>query len=147
MVTSPTGRRRTSNRLRLRIPSGLAWSVDEILGFTDRFCALYLDESYAELTRDLVGRLARKRPSPLGRGDLLNWAGGAIYTIGAANLLFDPRETPHLSVARISNLTGVAKSTLAYKSKQIREILWLAPQDPKLRRSNTTCCPTVDGAG
>ncbi len=38
--------------------------------------------------RKLVVKLARKRPSPLARGDLRIWAGAAIYAVGTVNFLF-----------------------------------------------------------
>ncbi len=49
-----------------------------------------LDAEYASLCRKLVAKLARKRPSPLERGDRRIWAAGAIYAVGANNFLFDP---------------------------------------------------------
>jgi hypothetical protein len=39
--------------------------------------------------RRLVARLARKRPSPLVRGDMRIWAAGAIHAVGQVNFLFD----------------------------------------------------------
>lgn len=47
------------------------------------------DQEYGELCRGLVGRLARKRPSPLMRGRPEICAAGVIYTIGSLNFLFD----------------------------------------------------------
>ena len=49
---------------------------------TDPFCAEHLDWEYGELVRMLVAKLARKRPSPLSRGDLRIWAAAAIFTVG-----------------------------------------------------------------
>lgn len=106
-----------------------------MFGFTDRFCELHLDHGYADRCRELIARLARKRPSPLMSGDLLNWAAGAIYTVAAANFLFDPNETPHLSVARLSELTGVPKSTLNYKSREICRALRIDRHDHSLCRA------------
>ncbi|MGH2945234.1 MAG: DUF6398 domain-containing protein [Solirubrobacteraceae bacterium] len=60
----------------MRVPKALRPKFEEICAFTDRFCAERLDAEYAELCRKLVGRLARKRPSPLERGDPRIWAAG-----------------------------------------------------------------------
>ena len=74
----------------LRVPQALRDDVGEIVAITDRFCDEHLDGEYARLCRALVAKLARKRPSPLKRGDLRIWAAGAIYAVGANNFLFDP---------------------------------------------------------
>ena len=63
--------------------------------------------------RALVAKLARKRPSPLLRGDLRIWAAATIYTVGSVNFLFDRSQPLHLSGDDLSDLTGVPKSTMA----------------------------------
>jgi hypothetical protein len=80
----------------LRIPVALRGRAREILAITDRSCAEHLDDEYAHVCRQLVGRLARKRPSPLMRGDTRIWAAGAIYAVGQVNFLFDRSQQPHL---------------------------------------------------
>jgi hypothetical protein len=75
----------------LRIPVALRGRAREILAITARSCTEHLDDEYAHLCRQLVARLARKRPSPLLRGDTRIWAAGAIYAVGQVNFLFDPR--------------------------------------------------------
>jgi hypothetical protein len=70
-----------------------------------------------------VAKLARKRPSPLARGDLSPAV--AIYAIGSINFLFDRSHRPHLTGGQIASLTGVPKSTLAAKAKLIRDTLRL----------------------
>jgi hypothetical protein len=59
----------------LRIPELLRHDVEEIFTLTDPFCAEHLDAEYGELVRRLIAKLARKRPSPLARGDLRIWPG------------------------------------------------------------------------
>ncbi len=103
--------------------------AERICSLTDDFCAERLDGEYAALCRRLVGKLARKRPSPLGRGDPRIWAAGTIYAVGAVNFLFDRSQTPHLRADELAELTGVAKSTMANKAKRIRELLRLGPLD------------------
>jgi len=109
----------------LRVPAALRGEVGEILAITDRFCGEHLDAEYAALCRELVAKLARRRPSPLERGALRIWAAGAIYAIGSNNFLFDPGQIPHLTADRLSELLGVPKSTMGGKAKRIRDALGL----------------------
>lgn len=118
----------------LRIPGHLRDDVAQVVSLTDAFCADHLDAEYAELCRHLVARLARKRPSPLVRGELRIWAAAVIYTVGSINFLFDPSERPHLHGDQVAALSGVAKSTLTNKASAIRRSLGLGPNDPSLCR-------------
>lgn len=81
-----------------------------------------------------MAKLARKRPSPLARGDLRIWAASAIYTVGQVNFLFDRAQVPHLTGDRLSHLTGVPKSTMANKAKLIRDQLRLHTFDVEFCR-------------
>ena len=101
---------------------------------TDAVCTQHLDAEYGELCRRLIGKLARKRPSPLARGDLRIWAGGVIYAVGSVNFLFDRTQRLYLPADQLSALIGVPKSTLANKAKIIREILHLGPLDTEFCR-------------
>lgn len=112
----------------LRVPAVLRSRVGKILAITDGFCLERLDGEYASLCGRIVAKLARKRPSPLVRGDARVWAAGAIYAVGANNFLFDPNETQHLTVDELSELLGVPKSTMAAKAKRIRDFLALTGQ-------------------
>lgn len=116
------------------VPVALRGRVEEIIGLTDAFCAAHLDAEYAKLCRQAITRLARKRPSPLERGAARNWAGGAIHAMGSVNFLFDPAQTPHLSADELSRLLGMPKSTLANKSKAIRDALDIGMMDPAFTR-------------
>jgi hypothetical protein len=70
--------------------------VEEITAITDEFCAEHLDDEYAQLCRRLSAKLARKRPSPLARGDRLIWAAGVVHVIGRAGPSGDePPHVPH----------------------------------------------------
>ena len=112
-----------------RIPESLQAHVEEILRFTGPFCADHLDAEYGDLCRKLVAKLARRRPSPLARGDLRIWAGGVIYAVGTVNFLFDRTQRPHLTADQLGALMGIPKSTLANKARTIREALRLGPLD------------------
>ncbi len=112
-----------------RIPEAVRPQTEEILRFTDAFCVQHLDGEYGELCRRLVAKLARKRPSPLARGDLRIWAGGVIYAVGTVNFLFDRTQRPHLTADQLSALLGIPKSTLANKARAIRDALNIGPLD------------------
>lgn len=118
----------------LRIPESLRHDVEQVFNLTDRFCAEHLDAEYGELVRKLVAKLARKRPSPLARGDLRIWAAAAIYAVGSVNFLFDRTQRPHLTGDDLSTLTGVPKSTLANKAKLIRDVLRIGQLEPEFCR-------------
>ncbi len=122
-----------SNSL-FRIPDSLRDDVEQIFKLTDPFCAEHLDSEYGELVRKLLAKLARKRPSPLARGDLRIWAAAAIYAVGSVNFLFDRAQRPHLTGDDLSALTGVPKSTLANKAKQIRDVLRIGQLEPEFCR-------------
>lgn len=61
--------------------------VAGILEVISEVCLEHLDEEYGVLSVRLIGKLARKRPSPLLRGQPRIWAAGAIYTIAVNNFL------------------------------------------------------------
>lgn len=129
MVASADG-----NLKGLRVPADLRPVAGEIVAIADRFCVERLDAEYAELGRRLVARLARKRPSPLVRGDTRIWAAGSIYAVGQINFLFDPSELPHLSADQLATHLGVVKSSMANKATLIRKTLDLGVYEPDLTR-------------
>lgn len=110
-----------------RTPQRQAASVQEILkqvvALTDAFCQTRLNEEYRVLCRNLAEKLARKRPSPLLRGEPRTWARGIIRTVGWVNFLDDRSQTPHLKLPVIDRVLGVAESTGQGKAKAIREML------------------------
>lgn len=121
----------------MKVPVALREDVAQIAALTNGFCTEHLDDEYRALCRQLIGMLARKRPSPLATGDLQIWAAAAIYTVGSINFLFDPTQTPHLTGADIAHLTGQSKSTIANKSGVIRRALRLDAHDHCLYRPST----------
>lgn len=106
-------------------------AMNILVELTDAFCTKYLNEEYADLCRNLAAALARKRPSPLLRGKLKTWACGIIRTIGWANFLHDPSQTPHLKLHAIDEAFGIAESTGAAKLKEIRTMFRILQLDPK----------------
>lgn len=107
----------------LRIPVALRDRVQQIIDVTDTACRAHLDEEYGLLTRRLVARVARKRPSPLTRGDARIWAAGAIYAVGQINFLFDCTQTPHMTAKQLAEALGVVQTTMANKAGIINRLL------------------------
>jgi hypothetical protein len=118
----------------LRVPAALRGRVAPMLVIADRVARDHLDEEYRDLARTLLGRLARKRPSPLVRGDERIWAGTVLYALGQLNFLFDPRSTPHMTGDALAATVDVPQQTLANKAKVVRDLLRLRPLDPELSR-------------
>ena len=106
----------------------------EIGAITDRVCAEHLDDEYAVLCRKAIAALARKRSSPLLRGEPRTWAAGVVYTLGIVNFLMDPAQKPHMTTDRLSQVTGVGKSTLSAKARVIEDLLGLGPMHPEYCR-------------
>jgi len=120
--------------VKLRIPLAMRPRCAEILAITDELCAAHLDSEYADLCRELIARLARKRPSPLARGEARIWAAGAVYALGQINFLFDRSQQPHLSADQLARFLGVVKTTMANKAAAIRRTLDLTYYEPGLTR-------------
>jgi hypothetical protein len=130
----------------LRIPAALQPHAEQISKLTDPLCAEHLDAEYVELVRRLVGKLARRRPSPLVRDDRRIWAAAGIYTVGSANFLFDRTQRPHMTADDLSRPTGVPKSTLTNEAKLIRDVLRIGPLEPELcRRELLASHPPLPG--
>src|SRR5664279_2612963 len=68
------------------VPHAVRPYADQVVAATDAVCLEHLDVEYAGLCRRVVGKLGRKRPSPLTRGDLGIWAAGVVYVVGQLNL-------------------------------------------------------------
>ena len=119
----------------LRVPRAQRARAEAIFALTDAFCLTSLDAEYAVLCRRLVARLARKRPSPLERGQVRTWAGGVVYAVGRLNFLFDRAQNPHLTADELANGMGVAKSTMSAKAGQICSVLALGVFEPELSRA------------
>jgi hypothetical protein len=118
----------------LRLPVALRDRAQQIIDVTDAACREHLDEEYGVLSRRLVARLARKRPSPLVRGDVRIWAAGAIYAVGQVNFLFDRSQTPHLTAEQLAEALGVVKTTMANKAGMINRMLDIGIFEPELTR-------------
>lgn len=102
---------------------------DEIVACTDEFSKNHLTEECAQTFRKMVAILCRKRPSPLLKGDLKNWAAGIIYAIGSINFLFDSGKKSKLNIDTLCSFFGLVKSTISTKSKQIKAQFKMTPFD------------------
>ncbi len=112
------------------VPKAMQGKYDDITGMTDAFCAEYLNEEYAQLSRKLAAALARKRPSPLQRGRTKTWACGIVYTIGSVNFLSDPSFAPHMRLEEVCEKMGVSKSTGSAKATEIRKMFDMFQMHP-----------------
>jgi len=116
------------------VPHAVRPYADQVVAATDAVCLEHLDVEYADLCRKVVGKLGRKRPSPLTRGDLGIWAAGVVYVVGQLNFVFDPAQTPHASADQLSGWLGVKKTTMANKARLIRDTLQLRDFDSEFMR-------------
>jgi hypothetical protein len=64
-----------------------------ITALVDTFCAKHLNDEYRQMTHQVVGALARKRPLPRGKENV--WAAAAVHMVGRVNFLDDPSLSRH----------------------------------------------------
>jgi len=113
-----------------KVPKQMQGKFDEITRLTDAFSAQYLNDEYANLSRQLTAALCRKRPSPLTKGQAKSWACGIVHALGLVNFLDDSSQTPHLKAKEVYAGFGVGESTGQGKSKQIRDLMKMHQMDP-----------------
>jgi hypothetical protein len=58
--------------------------AEEVIKITHEVSAKLLDAEYAALARQVVAKLARKRPSPQLSGRHATWAAAVVYALGEA---------------------------------------------------------------
>lgn len=117
-----------------RVPAAIQPVFEQIISMTDAFSNEHLDAGYAELCVKMAAKLARKRPSPLARGDRRIWAAGIVYAAGRVNFLFDPSQHPHLRTDDLADLIGVKQTTMANKGRLIMDTLHIGLMDPEYTR-------------
>jgi hypothetical protein len=118
----------------LRIPVAMREQAGQVIAVTDDVCIEHLDAEYARLARSMVARLARKRPSPLVRGDARIWAAGVLYALAKVNFLFDRSQSPHMSSADLAAAVDVKPTTMANKAATINRLLNVGVYEPELTR-------------
>jgi hypothetical protein len=120
----------------LKIPAAMRSAAQAIIALTDQVCPELLDEEYAALARNVVAKLARKRPSPIQSGRASTWAGAVVYALGQVNFLFDPATKPYATADDLSAAFAVAKSTLSAKAKQVRDLTKMSFGTPEFLRED-----------
>jgi hypothetical protein len=106
-----------------RVPVAVRPVFEEVAGIAADFCREHLDGEYAQLSVALSAKLARKRPSPLLRGDRRIWASAVVYALGRVNFLSDPSQTPHLPTESLARSLGVKQTTMAAKGRVVMDLL------------------------
>jgi hypothetical protein len=106
-------------------------AYEAIVALTDAVCQQHLNEEWAMLCRALTASLARKRPSPLLRGEPRVWAAGILHALGVVNFLSDRSQAVSMSVPDLCEAFGVKSSTVGGKSKIIREMFKMYQFDPR----------------
>jgi len=112
------------------VPVTMKPRYDEIVTLTEAFCSEHLNAEYAQVCRQLAAALSRKRPSPLVSGRANSWAAAIVYAVGSVNFLFDKSQTPHVRADELSAAFGLSKSTVANKTRQIKDLLHIGVFDP-----------------
>jgi hypothetical protein len=120
----------------LKIPKGMRPVAEDIIQVTDEVCAKLLDAEYANLARQAIAKLARKRPSPLVSGRRGTWAAAVVYALGQVNFLFDASSEPYLTADDLSAAFGVAKSTMGSKAKQVHDLLKMSHFSTEFMRAD-----------
>lgn len=95
----------------------------KIIELAVAFCREHLDEECAELCTKLVQKLGRKRSCPLQSGRVEIWAAASVYTICSINFMFSKGSRLNTSSFEISEYFGASGSTIAQKSRTIKDLL------------------------
>ena len=140
-----------ANTRSAKIPKGMEDIHATLTEMTDRFCAEYLNQEYADLAHAAIASLCRKRPSPLNSGSPRVWACAILLALGQINFLSDKSSKPHMATADLRGHFGVAESTASNKAKQVRTLLnmpqfghkWMLPS--KLSNSSLPWMIQVNG--
>ena len=104
---------------------------DQIVVLIDQGCTALLNDEYAQVCHQMTAALCRKRPSPLMRGRLDIWAAAIVHTVGTVNFVYDPTQTPHTTLQELCTGFHTAKSSVAAKTTQIKQMLKIGMMDPK----------------
>ena len=111
------------------VPAALSDRSQELIRLTDAFCEKHLDDDYKLLCREMTACVCQEG-SPACRGKPAGWAAGIVYSLGWVNFLSDPSQSPHMTTKEIAEGFCVGVSTIAVKTKVIKEGLGLMPFHP-----------------
>ena len=112
-----------------KVPKAWGAYFAAITAITDRVCTEHLNDEYAELARQAIAALCRKRPSPLARGSVQVWACAVVYALGQVNFLSDRSGEPHMAMAELCAVFDVSGSTGANKARVVRDALKMGQFD------------------
>ena len=121
------------------VPVAMRPAYEAIVALIDPFCLQYLTDEYAALCHKLAAALARKRPSPLARGEPKVWACAIVHALGMVNFLFDKSQMTHMRADELCAAFGVGQSTGSNKSRVIRDMFGMFQFDPRW------CLPSLVG--
>ena len=99
--------------------------VDAITSLVNAFCKEKLNDDYHAILKKVIGKLSRKRPSPLLRGKEAIWAAGIVHAVGNVNFLGDKSFEPYVTVTDMCDYFGTKSSTVGSKAAEIRKLLKL----------------------
>ena len=115
----------------LSVPKQLKPKFEAIVELTDAVCNAHLDQEYADYARYLAAALARKRSSPIARGQAKSWAAGIVHALGLVNFLSDQSFEPSMRVRELWKLFNGSEATGSSKSLQIRNMCDMYQFDPE----------------
>lgn len=115
----------------LSVPKQIQPKYDAIVTLTDTICNEYLDQEYAEYSRYLAAALARKRPSPIARGQAKSWAAGIVHALGMVNFLSDMSFEPAIKTSDLWKFFNVSAASGSNKSRDIRNMFDMYQFDPE----------------
>lgn len=133
------------------IPKAMKPVYEAVIAFTNAVCKEYLNEEWTDLSCKLTSALARKRPSPLDRGQPQAWAAGILHALGNVNFLFDRSQTPSMPAKDLCTAFDVTQSAMTSKSRLIRNMFQMYQFDPdwtlpsKLNENPLVWMITVNG--
>ncbi len=96
--------------------------VSKITELATGFCSKKLDEEYFKLVEKVIGKLSRKRPSPLLRGKEEIWSAAVVHAVGQVNFLYDKSFEPYVTLDELNEYFGTKKSSVGSKASEIRKM-------------------------
>lgn len=102
-----------------------------LIEMTAAFCQQHVDTEYERLCRELIEKMARKRPVPFLSGRTEIWAAAIVHALGTINFLFDKSFPPHTTADTLCDYFHVSRRTVAQKAKLIRGMFKLGYFDPQ----------------
>ena len=112
-------------------PEAVREKCELIFSKMKEFSDQFLNNNYLEICQKVLLGLARKKPSPLCRGQIPIWACSIVYAVGQENFLFDKDQNPHVSAQELRDFFDCSESTVSNKAKEIRNALKMKKFDHK----------------